>query len=103
MPYGEPDPGDPSVLVGVTLPAGAEAVRDMAWVFAEEFARLGYDARRILGLFRSPFYAGAHHALRALGETEVAAIIEECVSAWRRPPRGDATPPGGGGRPPQGD
>jgi hypothetical protein len=82
VPYGEPDPHDPTVLVGVALPAGAEAARDMAWVLAEEFARLGHDAHQILGLFRSPFYAGAHGALRVLGEPEVAAIVEECVSVW---------------------
>jgi hypothetical protein len=82
MPYNDPDPTDPNVLVGVELPADVEATREMAWVFAEEFARMGFDARRILGLFRSPFYAGAHRALRALGETEVTAIIGECVGVW---------------------
>ena len=82
MPWDDPDPTDPNVLVGVMLPADREATREMAWVFAEEFARLGFDARRILGLFRSPFYAGAHAALRALGESEVTAIVAECVSVW---------------------
>jgi len=82
MPYGEPDPSDPSVLVGVEVPADAQAVRDMAWVFAEEFARLGLDRQRILGLFRSPFYAAAHQAVRVLGEAEVAAIIDQCASVW---------------------
>jgi hypothetical protein len=82
VPYGDPDPTDPNVLVGVELPADLEATRDMAWVFAEEFARMGFDAPRILGLFRSPFYAGAHQALRALGEPEVTAIIAECVGVF---------------------
>ena len=82
MPYGEPDPTDPSVLVGVALPADVEATRDMVWVFAEEFARMGLDAPWILGLFRSPFYAGAHGALRVLGEPEITAIIEECVGVF---------------------
>ena len=82
MPYGEPDPTDPNVLVGVALPADIEATRDMAWVFSEEFARMGFDAPRILGLFRSPFYAGAHQALRLLGEAEVTTIVEECVGVW---------------------
>ena len=68
MPLADPDPDDPTILVGVALPAGAEAARDMAWVFAEEFARLGYDDAQLLRLFRSPFYAGAHDALRRLGE-----------------------------------
>ena len=64
------------------MTADAESTRDMAWVFAEEFARMGFDARRILGLFRSPFYAGAHAAWRALGEAEIGALVEECVGVW---------------------
>mgnify|MGYP001560186089 CR=1 FL=1 len=92
MPYGDPHPADPAILVGVSLPADPEAVRDMAWVFAEEFARLGFDVGRILRLFRSPFYAGAHQALRALGEAEVTAIADECVSVWgRRHASGETT------------
>ena len=82
MPYREPDPSDPDVLIGVGVNADAESTREMAWVFAEEFARLGYDARRILGLFRTPFYAGAHRAWCALGETEIAAIVDQCVGVW---------------------
>jgi hypothetical protein len=82
MPYADPDPSDPSLLVGVVLPAGREAMQEMAWVFAEEFARIGFDRGRILSLFRTPFYAGAHGALRALGEAEVGAIVEECVKVW---------------------
>ncbi len=83
MSYGEPDPTDPRVLVGVALPAERDATRDMAWVFAEEFARMGFGAPRILGLFRSPFYAGAHGALQVLGEPEIRAIIGECVGVFR--------------------
>jgi len=84
MPWDTPDPSDPSVLVGVALPADEGATRDMAWVFAEELARLGLDARRIVSVFRSPFYAGAHRALRLLGEAEVSAIVAECVRVWGR-------------------
>jgi hypothetical protein len=84
MPFADPDPRDPTVLVGVALPAEADAARDMAWVFAEEFARMGFHAPQILRLFRSPFYAGAHDAFVRLGEIEVAAIVEECVSVFGR-------------------
>jgi hypothetical protein len=89
MPYGDPDPSDPTVLVGVALPADLESVREMAWVFAEEFARMGFGARRIEALFRSPFYGGAHHAWRVLGEAEVEAIVAECAAAWGRPREGE--------------
>ena len=84
MPFADPDPTDPTVLVGVTLPAEADATRDMAWVFAEEFARMGFDGPHILRLFRSPFYAGAHQALRRLGEAEITAIVAECVRVFGR-------------------
>ena len=82
MPYKDPDPSDPNMLVGVMLPAEAEATRDMAYVFAEEFARLGYSREQLLGLFKNPFYGGAHGAYRALGENETVSIIDECVNAW---------------------
>jgi len=82
MPYDDPDPTDPNMLVGVMLPADAEANRDMAYVFAEEFARMGYDRGQLLGLFKTPFYGGAHGAYRQLGETEILSIIDECLNAW---------------------
>ena len=84
MPYNEPDPADPQVLVGVALPAGAETMREMVYVFAEEFCRMGWDAQRILRVFANPFYAGAHRAYRALGEPALREIVEECVGVWGR-------------------
>ncbi|MDP6561154.1 MAG: hypothetical protein QF619_13730 [Candidatus Binatia bacterium] len=82
MPYNDPDPTDPNVLVGVVLPGGSEAKREMAYVFAEEFARMGYNGSRLLGLFKNPFYAAAYDAYCALGEEAVRSIVEECVGAW---------------------
>ena len=82
MPYNDPDPTDPNVLVGVLLPEDAEATREMAYVFAEEFARMGHDKQQILALFKNPYYGGAHGAYRALGEEATSAIIDECIGAW---------------------
>jgi len=84
VPYNDPDPTDPNVLVGVMLPADAEATTEMAYVFAEEFARMGHDRREILGLFKNPFYGGAHGAYKALGEAAIQAIVDECIGAWGR-------------------
>ncbi|MBI4491024.1 MAG: hypothetical protein HY694_18235 [Deltaproteobacteria bacterium] len=84
MPYDDPDPADPSILIGVALPADADATTDMAYVFAEEFARMGYDVERLMRLFQNPFYAGAHAAYRALGDAAVRQIVEECVGIWGR-------------------
>jgi hypothetical protein len=82
MPFKDPDPTDPNILVGVMLPANVEAIRDMAYVFAEEFARLGYTREQLLWLFKNPFYGGAHGAYQALGENETLSIIDECISVW---------------------
>jgi hypothetical protein len=84
MPYDDPDPTDPQVLVGVALPSSEEATREMAYVFAEEFARMGFDAQRVLSLFRDPFYAGAHGAYCSLGEESIRSIVEECIAVWGR-------------------
>lgn len=82
MPHDDPDPTDPNMLVGVMLPADAEATRDMAYVFAEEFARLGYTREQLLALFKNPCYGGAHGAYLALGEKETLSIIDECLTVW---------------------
>ena len=99
MPFDDPDPTDPQMLVGVMLPSGPEAMRDMAYVFAEEFARLGHTRDEILRLFRNPFYGGAHGVLslftnpfyagahqiyQALGADAVRGIVEECVTVFGR-------------------
>ncbi len=82
MPFDEPDASDPQELVGVMLPGGAPEMREMAYVFAEEFARMGHDGPQILRLFQNPFYAGAHGAYRALGHEATATIIDECANVW---------------------
>jgi hypothetical protein len=84
MPYDDPDPTDPQVLVGVVLPSNEEAAREMAYVFAEEFARMGFDVHGALSLFTNPFYAGAHQIYLALGADVVRGIVEECVTVFGR-------------------
>jgi len=84
MPYDDPDPQDPMMLVGVELPADAVSQREMAYAFAEEFVRLGYSEHQILSLFREPFYAGAYRAYTCLGDKELAAIVKETVEVWGR-------------------
>jgi len=82
MPYKDPDPSDPNVLVGVMLPAEKETMQDMAYAFAEEFALLGYDSEGLFRVFQNPFYAAAHQAYRAPGEQSFRKIIAVCLAAW---------------------
>jgi hypothetical protein len=82
MPHKNTEADDPLELIGVVLPADLESTRDMAYVFAEEFARMGYDREHLFTLFKNPFYGGAYGAYRALGEPAILAIIDECMAAW---------------------
>lgn len=84
MPYDKPEADDPFAFVGVGVHCDAEAVTDMAYTFAEEFARLGHSEEQIFALFRNPFYRGAHDTYSALGEEEIQRIVRECVGVWGR-------------------
>ena len=82
MPHGKYEPDDPMMLVGVGLPGGPERARDMAYAFAEEFARMGFGKEELLRLFRNPFYRSAHSAHEILGEAAIGEIVGECVGVW---------------------
>ena len=82
MPYDEPEPDDPNLLVGVALPAAPGATREMAEAFAEEFAQLGMDREQLLRLFSNPFYAGAHAARRLLGDAEIERLVDESLRVY---------------------
>jgi hypothetical protein len=82
MPHEDPDAEDPMLLVGVSLPGDEASQCEMAYGFAEEFARMGFDEPRILALFRQPFYAGAHAAYRELGEARIVSMIRETLDVW---------------------
>jgi len=84
MPYDEPGPSDPQMLVGVSLPGSEAATRRMAETFADEFARLGLGRERILALYRAPAYAAAHAAWQQLGGSAIERIVDESLAVWGR-------------------
>ena len=78
MPYQEADSSDPMTLQGVVFDSDDDwAVREMAECFVDEFVRLGFDADRLLRLFRTPGYAGPYLAYRALGDEAIRGMIVE--------------------------
>ena len=82
MPFDDPDPTDPTVLIGVEVPGQETSDLEMAYAFAGEFAQLGFSADRLMALFRQPHYAGAYRALQTLGEERIKEIVEEAAAAW---------------------
>jgi hypothetical protein len=82
MPYDDPDPTDPTMLIGVEIPGEETSDLEMAYAFAEEFAQLGFTEKRLLAVFRNPHYAGAHRAFLSLGKEKIESIVREAVDAW---------------------
>ncbi len=72
---------DPLEIVGVVLdrPIDLEGFDGMARTFVEEYALMGWPPKRILGMFRQPFYGGAHDAYEALGEPRIVELIEQTL------------------------
>jgi hypothetical protein len=84
MPYDEPDPDDPTVIVGVDVPGDSGSTRELLYAVAEEFASMGHDEEWIMRLLRNPFYAGSHRAYLEVGEEQTRAIVQECLGYWSR-------------------
>jgi hypothetical protein len=82
MPYREPDPSDPSMLVGSVVDCTRDELYEMAAAFAGELAQLGYGSSRIRRMFRRASYAGPHLAWRELGETEILRLVDDAVRFW---------------------
>ncbi len=70
---------DPLALVGVTFsgPEAGEALVEMARVFIDEYARMGWDRERIHDMFLNPLYRGPYAVLRMHGEDLVLRLIDE--------------------------
>ncbi len=83
MPYDDPDPTDPMTLHGVVVETPDDsAMVEMAECFIDEYARLGFDADRILHLFNTKGFAGPHMAAQALGEECIRRLVEQVLARW---------------------
>ena len=76
------EPDDPLALVGVAVPADADALDEMARCLVEEYVREGWEEGCLLALFRDPFYRTPHMIYRARGEEYVRQLIEQVRARW---------------------
>lgn len=89
MPYDDPDPTDPMTLHGVGVETDNElAMVEMAECFIDEYARLGFDADRILHMFDTRGFAGPYMATMALGRKRIRELVDTVLARWggRRAP-----------------
>lgn len=87
----EAGPDDPVSLVGVAVRVDEATFDEMGRCLIEEYVREGWSDEALEGLFRSPFYAGAHVIWRTRGSAWVADEIAAARRRWQRPnPADDA-------------
>ena len=83
MPYDDPDATDPMTLQGVVVETESDAaMREMAECFMEEYIRIGFDADRIIKMFKTQGYAGPFLAYQTLGEDAIRRLIGEIIALW---------------------
>jgi hypothetical protein len=73
---------DPMERVGVEIDINEENLMEMARCIIDEFIQLGYTDKKILRLFKNPFYRGSHMIYRIKGEEYVLKMIEEARKKW---------------------
>ena len=88
MPKDEFDFEDPLELNGVALQTEEDTTDAMCECFIEEFMRMGYNAKQILGLFRNPYYLGMNMVLEKRGKQFVRERVDEVFARWGKPALG---------------
>jgi hypothetical protein len=78
---------DPMEIVGVVLDRSIDrqSLDDMARTFVEEYTLMGWPPKRILSVFRQPFFGGAHDAYEALGEERILELLAETTGPMEGP------------------
>ena len=84
MPKDEFDFEDPLQLNGVAMLTDEDTTDAMCDCFVEEFMRLGYGPREILGLFRNPHYLGMNMVVEKRGEAFVREKVAEVFARLGR-------------------
>ncbi len=74
---------DPMELVGMVMPGEPGQLEAMAEALVDEYARLGWDEKRILTLFVNPFFLATHRIYRQKGEAYVRELISKTCAKWR--------------------
>ncbi len=82
MPKDEFAAEDPLELVGMVLPGEVGQLEAMAEAIVEEYVRMGWEAGRLMTLFRNPLFLATHRIYRQKGEAYVQDLIHTMCSKW---------------------
>ena len=82
MPRKDFETEDPMELVGMVMPGDEGTLEAMAECFIDEYVRLGWGERQLMGLFTNPMFLATHRVYRAKGEDYVRALIRKTLDKW---------------------
>ena len=74
---------DPMELVGMVVPGEPGQLEMMAEALVDEYARMGWDEKRLMSLFVNPFFLATHRIYHLKGADYVARLIQEACGRWR--------------------
>ncbi len=83
MPEKKFDQEDPMEMIGIVIPGESTTTDDMALVFIEEFIRMGWSEKKLLGLFTNSMYMATYRIYMEKGEKYVKNLIRENVEKYR--------------------
>jgi hypothetical protein len=83
MPKDEFVDEDPMELVGMVMPGEAGQLERMAETIVEEYARMGWDARRMMTLFTQPVFMATYRIHQIKGEAYVKDLLERTCAKYR--------------------
>jgi hypothetical protein len=82
-PFEEDDPLE--LIAAGPFATEEDCLEEMARTFIDEYARLGWNRKQLLKLFRDPFYQGPHLIYQTKGEAFISQLIVERVPESRLP------------------
>jgi hypothetical protein len=91
MSQKEFDHEDPFELIGMVMPGEPGQLEAMAECLVEEYARMGWDERRLMTLFVNPMFMATYRIYRQKGEAYVQDLIARICSRWTLEINRDAT------------
>lgn len=82
MPKDEFVDEDPMELVGLVVPGEAGQLELMAECLVEEYARMGWDEKRLMALFANPMFLATHRIYRQKGKEYAEDLVHRVVKKW---------------------
>ena len=83
MPKDEFVDEDPMELVGMVMPGEEGQLERMAETIVEEYARMGWDHKRLMVLFTNPMFMATHRVYQLKGAGYVQDLVKHTCDRYQ--------------------